>query len=105
MGMLNALGSTCARRLATRGAIVNFQETEMSKQDEVQGEGDYKSAKKFQQQERDFVKSGAVEKAAHDAEPKSEKEAREMQRAESIGRSHSKGEDGNKGSPGKRSGE
>lgn len=70
----------------------------MSNKDEVQGEGDYKSAKKFQQQEREFVKSGAVEKAAHDAEPKSEEEAREMQRAEKIGRSHSKGDDSAKAS-------
>ncbi|HEX4329379.1 MAG TPA: hypothetical protein VH105_21510 [Burkholderiales bacterium] len=61
--------------------------------DQVQGEGDYKSAKKFDKAERDFVKSGAVEKAAHKAEPKSDAEAREMLRAEKIGRSHSKGED------------
>jgi hypothetical protein len=100
MGMLNALASACGRRLATCGPIVNFQETEMSNKDEVQGEGDYKSAKKFQQQERDFVKSGAVEKAAHEAEPKSEQEARDMQRAESIGRSHSKGEDRDSGASG-----
>ena len=65
----------------------------MSKKDEVQGEGDYKSAKKFNQQERDFVQSGAVEKAAHKAEPKTDQEALDMLNAEKIGRSHSKGED------------
>jgi len=65
----------------------------MSKKDKIQGEGDYKSAKKFDKEENDFVKSGAVEKAAHKAEPKSDEEAREMLRAEKIGRSHSKGED------------
>jgi len=65
----------------------------MTKKDEVQGEGDYKSAKKFNQQEREFVKSGAAEKAAHQAEPKSDQEAQDMLRAEKIGRSHSKGED------------
>ena len=65
----------------------------MSKQDEVQGEGDYKSGKKFQQDEREFVKSGGVEKAAHEAEPKSDQEAMDMLRAEKIGRSHSKGDD------------
>jgi len=65
----------------------------MSDKDKVQGEGDYKSAKKFDKEEQDFVKSGAVEKAAGKAEPKSDEEAREMLRAEKIGRSHSKGED------------
>jgi hypothetical protein len=69
----------------------------MSDKDKVQGEGDYKSAKKFDKDERDFVKSGAVERAAHEAEPKSDEEAREMLRAEKIGRSHSKGDDKGKG--------
>lgn len=69
----------------------------MSDKDKVQGEGDYESAKKFDKAEREFVKSGAVERAAHKAEPKSEEEAREMLRAEKIGRSHSKGEDKGKG--------
>ena len=69
----------------------------MSKKDEIQGEGDYKSARKFDKAERDFVKSGAVEKAAHEAEPKSDEEAQEMLRAEKIGRSHSKGEDAGTG--------
>jgi hypothetical protein len=77
-----------------RGCVAfNPKEKLMSKKDQVQGEGDYKSAKKFDKAERDFVKSGGVEKAAHKAEPKSDEEAREMLRAEEIGRSHSKGED------------
>lgn len=63
------------------------------KNDEVQGEGDYKSAKKFDDAEQAFVKSGGVEKAAGQAEPKSAGEAKELDRAEKIGRSHSKGED------------
>jgi hypothetical protein len=65
----------------------------MSDKDQVQGEGDYKSAEKFNQAERAFVKSGAVEKAAGEAEPKSADEARQMKDAEQAGRSHSKGED------------
>ncbi|HEY4373706.1 MAG TPA: hypothetical protein VGN52_17380 [Burkholderiales bacterium] len=64
-----------------------------TRKDQVQGEGDYKSARKFDEDERQFVKSGGVEKAAHKAEPKSDAEAREMLRAEKIGRSHAKGED------------
>lgn len=65
----------------------------MSDKDQIQGEGDYKSAEKFNQAERAFVKSGAVEKAAGAAEPKSADEARQMSDAEQAGRSHSKGED------------
>jgi hypothetical protein len=65
----------------------------MSKKDQVQGEGDYESARKFNQAEREFVKSGAAGKSTHQAEPKSAAEALEMLRAEKIGRSHSKGED------------
>jgi hypothetical protein len=62
-------------------------------QDQVQGEGDYKSAKKFDQAEQDFIKSGGVEKAAGKAAPRSAEEAEDMETAEEIGRSHSKGED------------
>ena len=65
----------------------------MSDKDQVQGEGDYKSAEKFNKDERAFVKSGGVEKAAGEAEPKSAGEAQELKDAEQAGRSHSKGED------------
>lgn len=65
----------------------------MSKKDEVQGEGDYKSAKKFDKMESDFVKSGGVEKNAGKAAPKDDAEARDMEQAEQAGRSHSKGDD------------
>ena len=59
----------------------------------VQGEGDYKSAKKFDDDERAFVKSGRVDKAAREAAPRSQAEADEMKKAEEIGKSRSKGED------------
>ena len=59
----------------------------------VQGEGDYASAKKFDDDETAFAKSGRVQQAARDAEPKSQAEADEMTKAEEIGRSRSKGED------------
>jgi hypothetical protein len=59
----------------------------------VQGEGDYESAKKFDDEEAAFVKSGRVDQAARDAEPKSQAEADEMTKAEEIGKSRSKGED------------
>lgn len=59
----------------------------------VQGEGDYESAKRFDDDEAKFVKSGRVDQAARDAEPKSQAEADEMKKAEERGRSRSKGED------------
>lgn len=59
----------------------------------VQGEGDYASAKKFDDDEAAFVKSGRVDQAARDAEPKSQAEADEMKKAEEAGKSRSRGEE------------
>jgi len=59
----------------------------------IQGEGDYESAKKFDDAEAAFVKSGKVDQAARDAEPKSDAEAQDMQNAEETGKSRAKGED------------
>ena len=60
----------------------------------IQGEGDYDSAKKFDDDEAAFVKSGRVEQAARDTPPKSQAEADDLAKAEEIGKSRSKGEDG-----------
>ena len=57
----------------------------------VQGEGDYESAKKFDDEESAFAKSGRVDQAARDAEPRSKAEADEMSKAEEAGKSRSKG--------------
>jgi hypothetical protein len=65
----------------------------------VQGEGDYESAKKFDDDEAAFVKSGRVDQAARDAEPKSQVEADEMNKAEEVGRSRSRGEDASSRKP------
>jgi hypothetical protein len=65
----------------------------------VQGEGDYESAKKFDDDEAAFVKSGRVDQAARDAEPKSQAEADEMKKAEEVGKSRSKGEDASSRKP------
>ena len=56
----------------------------------VQGEGDYESAMKFDDDEAAFVKSGRVDQAARDAEPKSQAEADEMNKAEEVGKSRSR---------------
>jgi hypothetical protein len=57
----------------------------------VQGEGDYVSARKYNQRTRQFVESGKVEEAAGRATPRNAEEEAEMRRAEEEGRSHAKG--------------
>jgi hypothetical protein len=56
----------------------------------VRGEGDYKSARRFDDAEQAFVKSGRVEDAAGKAAPDSDQEAQAMTDAEEAGRSRSK---------------
>lgn len=61
--------------------------------DQVQGEGDYKAARRHRASAETFVKSGKVDKAAHDAAPATPGEEAELLKAERAGESHSKGED------------
>lgn len=56
----------------------------------VQGEGDYKSAREFNEAERKFVQSGKVPAAARAAAPKSDAEAKELIEAEEEGKRHAK---------------
>jgi hypothetical protein len=67
--------------------------TPTTKKDDVQGEGDYEAARRYDKAAREFAESGKVEPAAHEAAPGSAAEADEMKRAEEVGKSHSKGED------------
>lgn len=62
-----------------------------SKSPGVQGEGDYASAKKYNEHARSFAQSGRTEQAAKDAAPRDPREAEEMRRAEAEGRAHAKG--------------
>jgi len=57
---------------------------------DVQGEGDYDAARRYRKEVKDYVDSADIDKAAHDAAPKSPDEQREMDEAEREGRSHSK---------------
>ena len=66
---------------------------EQDRKDGVEGEGSYTGSKDYNERTEKFVKSGKVEKAAHDAEPKSEEEKHAMQKAERIGKQRAKGED------------
>ncbi|HQT29978.1 MAG TPA: hypothetical protein PLE48_10715 [Thiobacillus sp.] len=63
----------------------------------VQGEGDYRSAEKYNQKAHEFAESGKVEQAAKDAAPRNDAEKNEMKKAEAEGRSHAKGTSGAKG--------
>ncbi len=56
----------------------------------VQGEGDYEAARRYRKEVKDFVEKADIDKAAHDAAPKSPDEQREMEEAERRGRAHSK---------------
>ena len=57
------------------------------------GKGDLQAARRHRASVESFVKSGQVEDAARDAEPKTPVEEVEMFNAERIGEARSKGED------------
>jgi hypothetical protein len=60
---------------------------------QVQGEGDYKAARRYDKSAQDFAQSGKVAEAARKARPHDPQEAEDLKRAEEIGKSRSKGED------------
>jgi hypothetical protein len=62
-------------------------------QQNVHGEGNYAASKQYNDATRDFAKSGRVDQAAREAEPKSDADAQQMQAAEAEGKRHAKGED------------
>ena len=57
---------------------------------DIQGEGDYEAARRYRKEVKDYVDSADVDKAAHDAAPRTPDEQREMDEAERAGRSRSK---------------
>ena len=64
-----------------------------NRSDDIQGEGDYKSARRYDRETQAFVEAGKVEPAAQAAEPTSAAERDEMLEAEKRGLARSKGED------------
>ena len=59
-----------------------------------QGEGDYRSARRYDEHVRHTAEGGAVEKKAREAEKALKgKEGDELRHAEEIGKRHSHGED------------
>jgi hypothetical protein len=63
---------------------------ENDRKDGVEGEGSYSGSKDYNERTKKFVQSGKVDKAAHDAEPKSEEEKRALEEAERVGRKPAK---------------
>jgi hypothetical protein len=63
---------------------------ENDRKDGVEGEGSYSGTKDYNQRTKKFVESGKVDKAAHDAEPKSEEEKQAMEKAERTGKQRAK---------------
>jgi hypothetical protein len=59
--------------------------------DPIQGEGDYRSAREYREEVREFLERADVEKAAREAAPRNPQEARELEEAEATGRSRAKG--------------
>ncbi len=60
---------------------------------EVQGEGDYKAGRRYNEATREFAKKTDVNEAARDAEPSSASEQQSLERAEQQGRDRAKDED------------
>ncbi|MBV8975278.1 MAG: hypothetical protein JOY74_09155 [Sinobacteraceae bacterium] len=59
--------------------------------DSIQGEGDYRAAREYREDVREFLERTDVEKAAREAAPRSPQEARELEEAEATGRSRARG--------------
>ncbi|NPC55938.1 hypothetical protein [Caenimonas soli] len=62
------------------------------KKEQQMGEGSYEASRDFKQRAEEYMKKADIEKDAAAAKPRSEEEARELEKAEEEGRSHSKGE-------------
>jgi hypothetical protein len=58
---------------------------------DVQGEGNYTAAKRYDDAAKKFVDSGKVDAAAKKAAPKTPQEAVDLRAAEAAGASHAKG--------------
>jgi hypothetical protein len=68
-------------------------DADKAKESRVQGEGDYKAARRYDKAARDYVKNADVEQAAREAQPTGPDEARELEQAEQQGRRRAKEED------------
>ena len=58
---------------------------------QIQGEGDYKAAREYDTDTRNFIETHDVTKVARKAAPGSGEEAADLLQAEQVGRSHASG--------------
>ena len=65
--------------------------TDTDKDSRVQGEGDYRAARRHRRKLRQFVATSDTEELAREAAPRSETEHQEMLEAERQGRARAKG--------------
>ena len=65
--------------------------TDTSKDSRVQGEGDYRAARRHRRKVRQFIATSDTEELAREAAPHSEAEHQEMLEAERQGRARAKG--------------
>ena len=70
----------------------DFQGNKPGARQQQMGEGSYEGSADYKKRTEEYLKTHDVEKDAEAAKPKSEQEARDLERAEEEGKSHSKGE-------------
>ena len=68
------------------------QQQKQSGEGQQYGEGSYSGTRQYNEGVKEHMQNHDVEKEARDAAPKSDAEARDMERAEDAGRSRAKGE-------------
>ena len=69
-----------------------FQPKDTDVKQQQMGEGSYEGSADYKKRTEDYLKKHNVEADAAAAKPRSEEEARELEKAEEEGKSHSKGE-------------
>jgi len=67
------------------------KKTEQASSPHIQGEGDYEAARRHRKSAEQFAAERDTEDLARDAEPSSDREARELRDAEEKGRARAKG--------------
>lgn len=70
----------------------DFQPKPSAGKQQQMGEGSYEASRDYKERIEEYLKKADVEADAQKAKPRSEQEAREMEKAEQEGKSHSKGE-------------
>ena len=70
----------------------DFQGNKPGARQQQMGEGSYEGARDYKERTEEYLKKNDVEADAEAAKPRSEQEARDLEKAENEGRSHSKGE-------------